>query len=164
MINKSRIDLFLTVGLLFLISVHLTGCFPVPTPIVTIVPITTNTPDPSLFPVFPGAEGFGAMTVGGRGGEVIEVTNLDNSGPGSLRAALSAAGKRMIVFRVAGTIGLESSLVIENPYITIAGQTAPGQGITLRGIKPEVEALILIKTSRCCDPLSLIACRSAVSG
>ena len=86
------------------------------------------------------------MTVGGRGGEVIEVTNLDDSGPGSLRAAIRAAGNRIIVFRVAGTIELESSLVIENPYITIAGQTSPGQGITLRGIKPEVEALILIKT------------------
>jgi pectate lyase len=86
------------------------------------------------------------MTVGGRGGEVIEVTNLDDSGPGSLRAAIGAEGKRIVVFRVAGTIGLESSLEITNPYITIAGQTAQGQGITLRGIKSEVEALILIKT------------------
>ena len=146
MINKSRIDLFLNVGLLLLISVNLTGCFSTPTPIVTIVPVITNTPDPSPFPVFPGAEGFGAMTVGGRGGEVIEVTNLDDSGAGSLRFALNAAGKRIIVFRVAGTIELESSVVIENPHITIAGQTSPGQGIALRGIKPEVEALIFIKT------------------
>ena len=143
---KSRIGLFLSAGLLILIFINLTGCFPAPIPIVTVVPVITNTPDPSLFPVFPGAEGFGTMTRGGRGGEVIEVTNLDDAGAGSLRAAVSAAGKRIIVFRVAGTIGLESSLVIENPYVTIAGQTAPGQGITLRGIKPEVEALILIKT------------------
>jgi pectate lyase len=146
MANNSKIELFLKIGLLIFVFLNLTGCLSSSSSVVMAVPIAAETPDPSLFAVFPEAEGFGTMTVGGRGGDVIEVTNLDDSGPGSLRAAIKAAGNRIIIFRVAGTIELESSLVIENPYITIAGQTSPGQGITLRGIKPEVEALILIKT------------------
>lgn len=81
---------------------------------------------------FPGAEGFGAETIGGRGGRVMAVTTLADSGPGSLRAAVEAEGPRTIVFRVAGTIRLASDLEIENPFLTIAGQTAPGEGITLR--------------------------------
>lgn len=83
-------------------------------------------------PAFPGAEGFGAETRGGRGGRVIQVTTLADDGPGSLRAAVEAEGPRIVVFRVAGTIALQSDLKIEQPYITIAGQSAPGQGITLR--------------------------------
>lgn len=82
---------------------------------------------------FPGAEGFGTHTPGGRGGRVIEVTNLDDAGPGSFRAACEAEGPRIVVFRVAGIIDLEKAIVVRNPYITIAGQTAPGEGICLRG-------------------------------
>jgi len=82
-------------------------------------------------PAFPGAEGFGANSIGGRGGRVIEVTNLNDNGSGSLRSCVEASGPRTCVFRVGGTISLDG-LTIINPYITIAGQTAPGGGITLK--------------------------------
>ncbi len=84
-------------------------------------------------PAFPGAEGFGANTSGGRGGKIIEVTNLNASGSGSLRAACKASGARIVVFRTGGTIKLTSNIKISNPYITIAGQSAPGDGICVRG-------------------------------
>jgi PKD repeat protein len=84
---------------------------------------------------FPGAEGYGALAIGGRGGRIIEVTNLNDSGPGSLRDAVMATGPRIVVFRVGGTIELKSDLIIrgeERAYLTIAGQTAPGDGILLK--------------------------------
>ncbi|MBN2182856.1 MAG: hypothetical protein JW715_13170 [Sedimentisphaerales bacterium] len=80
---------------------------------------------------FPGAEGYGKYTVGGRGGKVIEVTNLNSSGSGSFAAAIGASGPRTVVFRVSGTINGNYS--IKNDNITIAGQTAPGDGICIRG-------------------------------
>ncbi len=112
-------------------------------------------------PAFPGAEGFGANTIGGRGGQVIKVTNLDDNGPGSFREAveapsrhrlngnykyepwdeyisrLEASGHRIIVFEVSGIINLESNLTISYPFITIAGQTSPG-GILITGYQTTV--------------------------
>ncbi|HUR59896.1 MAG TPA: hypothetical protein VM029_19400 [Opitutaceae bacterium] len=83
-------------------------------------------------PSFPGAEGFGATTPGGRGGKVIAVTTLEDAGPGSLREACDTEGPRIVVFHVGGTIALKRPLTVTKPFLTIAGQTAPGDGICLR--------------------------------
>jgi pectate lyase len=84
-------------------------------------------------PAFPGAEGFGSATPGGRGGKIIEVTNLNASGPGSFAEACEASGPRIVVFRTGGMIRTNDVINIKNPFITIAGQTAPGDGICIGG-------------------------------
>jgi pectate lyase len=84
-------------------------------------------------PVIPGAVGFGIDTPAGRGGKIIRVTNLNASGEGSLRACVNASGPRICVFEVSGTIRLDSNVTVSDPYLTIAGQTAPAPGIMLRG-------------------------------
>ncbi len=98
---------------------------------------------PGVVPAFPGAQGGGANTVGGRGGKLIKVTNLSDSGTGSLRACVEASGPRTCIFTTGGTIRLTKTLRIENPFITIAGQTAPGGGIALDGRSLSSEVLSL---------------------
>lgn len=93
-----------------------------------------NRIDPATVPAiaaFPGAEGHGALSVGGRGGRVIKVTTLAGKGPGSLDEALRANGPRIVVFDVSGVI--RGDFLITEPNITVAGQTAPGAGITIEG-------------------------------
>lgn len=101
---------------------------------------------PASIPAFPGAEGFGATTQGGRGGKVMFVTNLEDYAngeapiPGSLRASVEAEGPRTIIFRVSGYIELKRTLDIRTPFLTIAGQTAPGDGISIKNYGIDVAA------------------------
>src|SRR5262249_30170195 len=101
-------------------------------------PAREDVPAATKIPAFPGAEGAGAFTPGGRGGKVFVVKNLNDNGPGSLREAVEAKGPRTVVFGVAGIITLETPLAINNPFITIAGQTAPGDGVCIRGQTTEI--------------------------
>ncbi|WP_240543662.1 pectate lyase family protein [Spirosoma foliorum] len=89
---------------------------------------------------FPGAEGFGKYTSGGRGGQVLVVRNLDDSGPGSFREAVTTRGPRIVVFAVSGTIALKSKILIRQNKLTIAGQSAPGDGICLKNYNLTIEA------------------------
>ncbi len=95
--------------------------------------LSVRTPPSSGLPVFPGAEGFGVLTRAGRGGEVIRVSSLKERGPGSLFACINRRGPRVCVFEVSGVIDLTERLIIEHPFITIAGESAPSPGITLKG-------------------------------
>ena len=100
----------------------------------------TSTCTAQSLSAFPGAEGVGKWTIGGRAGRVIPVTSLNDAGAGSLRAAVDATGPRTIVFRTAGTIWLKTMLVVRNSHLTISGQTAPGDGITIAGHEFRIQA------------------------
>ena len=101
-----------------------------PAGIVAIV--FTAVPLSAQLPAFPGAEGFGRFAVGGRGGTVYHVTTTNDTGPGSFRDAVSVSG-RTVVFDIGGIIDYKAPRYAPKPNITIAGQTAPGDGVTLYG-------------------------------
>ncbi|WP_194974087.1 LamG-like jellyroll fold domain-containing protein [Aquiflexum lacus] len=98
-------------------------------------PLSDFDPNHQQVIAFPGAEGFGKYATGGRGGQVLKVTNLNDDGPGSLRAAVQTPGARTIIFEVSGNINLTRPISVKYPNVTIAGQTAPGDGITITNYK-----------------------------
>lgn len=134
--------------------------------LVTILALSGFANSAFALPAFPGAEGMGASTVGGRGGAVIKVTNLNDSGAGSFRAAVTASGPRIVVFEVSGYIQLLTPLQITHPYLTVAGQTSPG-GIALTGAVLQVSTHDVImthlrfrKASDICDNDATYGCDS----
>lgn len=105
---------------------------PLAAPVAPMAQTAASAPAEAALPAFPGALGWASQTPGGRGGRIIRVTNLNSEGPGSLREAIEADGPRIVVFEVGGVIDLDrKTLKLTNPFITIAGQTAPSPGITL---------------------------------
>ena len=123
--------------LIAICPIPFSACSSVDNPVAIIDPDPTPTPEPEeeiteiTAPAFPGAEGHGRYVTGGRGGEVRHVTNLNDKGEGSLRAAVNGNNKKIVVFDISGIIALESDLVI-GANTTIEGQTAPAPGITVR--------------------------------
>lgn len=129
---------FLWAMLIAICPVPFSACSSVDNPVAIIDPTPTPIPEPedeeiseTIAPAFPGAEGHGRYVTGGRGGEVRHVTNLNDKGEGSLRAAVNGNNKKIVVFDISGIIALESDLVI-GANTTIEGQTAPAPGITVR--------------------------------
>lgn len=128
---------FLWAMLIAICPIPFSACSSVDNPVSIIDPDPTPTPEPEeeiteiTAPAFPGAEGHGRYVTGGRGGEVRHVTNLNDKGEGSLRAAVNGNNKKIVVFDISGIIALESDLVI-GANTTIEGQTAPAPGITVR--------------------------------
>ena len=128
---------FLWAMLIAICPIPFSACSSVDNPVAIIDPDPTPTPEPEeeiteiTAPAFPGAEGHGRYVTGGRGGEVRHVTNLNDKGEGSLRAAVNGNNKKIVVFDISGIIAMESDLVI-GANTTIEGQTAPAPGITVR--------------------------------
>lgn len=118
---------------------------PNPTQAATLSPLPSGST--AAVKAFPEAEGFGAKAKGGRGGKVMEVTTLADGGLGSLRACIESSGPRICVFRVAGTIELMENFSIKNPFLTIAGQTAPGGGITVKNHPTNIDPTFKITTN-----------------
>lgn len=125
-------------------SMYIVGLVAHPTPSKSATPSPSSR---SILTAFPEAQGYGALAKGGRGGKVMHVTNLSDSGAGSLRECVEASGARTCIFRIGGTIILNSSLDITNPFLTIAGQTAPGGGITLRTSTNNNKGLFVVRSS-----------------
>ena len=131
-------SIFLWAMLIAICPIPFSACSSVDNPVAIIDPTPTPIPEPedeyiseTIAPAFPGAEGHGRYVTGGRGGEVRHVTNLNDKGEGSLRAAVNGNNKKIVVFDISGIIALESDLVI-GANTTIEGQTAPAPGITVR--------------------------------
>jgi len=122
-------------------------CFKIP--VIVCIGIFSISFTQQAIKAFPDAQGWAAYTSGGRGGQIIKVTNLQEDGPGSLKEAIEAPGPRIVVFEVGGIINLESgsntALAINEPFLTIAGQTAPSPGITIirKGLEVKTHDVII---------------------